>query len=94
MTTEGQERYELRVTSPAVKQLNRLREGAAVAVVEFMTGPLLDNPHRVGGELQRELIGLRSARRGVYRIIYEIVDEDSVVVVHRIDHRRHAYRPG
>lgn len=91
MTSE--KRYELRVTSPAIKQLNRLREGTAAAIVEFMTGPLLDNPHRVGGELQRELAGLRSARRGTYRTVYEIVEADEAVVVHRIDHRRHAYRP-
>ncbi len=86
------ERYELRVTGPASRQMNRLHEGTAAAVVEFMTGPLLDNPRRVGGELQRELVGLRSARRGAYRIVYEIVEDDNAVVVHRIDHRRHAYR--
>ena len=32
-----------------------------------MLGPLLDNPHRVGGALRRELEGLHSARRGAYR---------------------------
>lgn len=85
--------FELRVTGPASRQLNRLREGTAAAIVEFMTGPLLDNPHRVGGELQRELAGLCSARRGVYRVIYEIIEDEQVIVVHRIDHRRHAYRP-
>ncbi len=85
--------FELRVTSPAHRQLNKLRESAAVAIVEFMTGPLVENPHRVGGQLQRELAGLHSARRGVYRIIYEIIETENAVVVHHIDHRRHAYRP-
>ena len=36
------------------------------AIVEFMLGALLENPQRVGGELQRELAGMRSARRGAY----------------------------
>ncbi len=90
--SEAEPAYGIRVTGPAGRQLNRLSEGTAAAIVEFMLGALVDNPYRVGGELQRELAGLRSARRGVYRVIYEIDDEQHVVVVHRIDHRRSAYR--
>jgi mRNA-degrading endonuclease RelE of RelBE toxin-antitoxin system len=85
--------YTLRVTGPAERQLNRLPEGAAAAIVEFMLGALLDNPHRLGGALQRELAGMRSARRGSYRIIYEVDDIDRLVVVYRIEHRATAYRP-
>ena len=85
--------YTLRVTGPAERQLNRLTEGTAAAIVKFMLGALLDNPHRLGGELQRELAGLRSARRGTYRIIYEINDTDRLVIVYRIEHRSSAYRP-
>ena len=85
--------YGLRVTGPAERQLGRLTEGTAAAIVEFMLGPLLDNPHRVGGPLQRELAGLFSARRGAYRVVYEILEDESLVVVHRIDHRATIYRP-
>ena len=59
-----------------------------------MLGALLENPHRVGGALQRELSGMRSARRAVYRIIYEIDDTDRLVIVYRIEHRATAYGPG
>lgn len=85
--------YGLRVTRPAERQLNRLPEGTAAAIVEFMLGALVDNPHRLGGALQRELAGMRSARRGVYRIIYEIDEAERVVIVFRIDHRATVYRP-
>jgi len=85
--------YTLRVTGPAERQLNRLTEGTAAAIVKFMLGAPLDKPHRLGGELQRELAGLRSARRGTYRIIYEINDTDRLVIVYRIEHRSTAYRP-
>ena len=85
--------YKLRVTGPAERQLARLPEGPAAAVVEFMLGPLLENPRRVGGPLQRELEGLFSARRGAYRVVYEILDDEALVVVHRIDHRATVYRP-
>lgn len=84
--------YRLRVTGPAERQLARLPEKAAAAVVEFMLGALLDNPEQIGGKLRRELEGLRSARRGVYRVVYEIDDTNAVVVVHRIDHRADVFR--
>ena len=58
-----------------------------------MLGALLDNPHRVGGLLQRELAGMHSARRGAYWIVYEIIEANQLVVVHRIDHRSSVYRP-
>lgn len=85
--------YELRVTEPAERQLNKLTEGTAVAIVEFLLGALLDNPHRLGGLLQRELAGMRSARRGAYRIVYEIEETERLVIVYRIEHRSTVYRP-
>jgi mRNA interferase RelE/StbE len=76
--------YDLRLTGPAKRQLHRLSDNVAVAI---------ENPYRVGGLLQRELAGFHSARRGAYRIVYEILEAERVVVVHRIDHRAHIYRP-
>lgn len=92
MSGHGQE-YELRISGPAQRQLGRLTEGAAAAIAEFMLSALVEAPHRVGRPLQRELSGLHSARRGVYRIVYEIDDDARTVTILRIDHRAHAYRP-
>jgi mRNA interferase RelE/StbE len=36
---------------------------------------------------------LYSARRGPYRILYEIHDEEIRVIVIRVDHRADAYQP-
>ena len=85
--------YELRVSPSAVRRLDELPEGTAAAIVEFMTTVLVEHPHRVGGRLQRELAGLHSARRGAYRVGYEIDDDQRVVSVLRIDHRSQVYRP-
>jgi mRNA interferase RelE/StbE len=63
------------------------------AVVEFLSTSLAAAPLRVGHELQRELSGLHSARRGEYRVIYEVRPESHEVVVHRVQHRRDSYRP-
>ena len=84
--------YELRVTGPVQRQLERLPQGTAAAIVEFMLTALVENPHRVGGRLQRELAGLHSARRGSYRVVYEIDDEQHAVIVLRVDHRSRVYR--
>ncbi len=85
----------LRVAASAERQLARLPGRVAAAVVEFMIGPLCDNPRRVGHPLQRELQGLWSARRGAYRVVYSIDDDDDTsltVTVLRIDHRADVYR--
>ncbi|MDO8848829.1 MAG: type II toxin-antitoxin system RelE/ParE family toxin [Coriobacteriia bacterium] len=83
--------YELRLAASAERALARLPEFAAAAVVEFITGPLLENPERVGKRLSLELEGYLSARRGAYRVIYRIADGAAVHVV-RIDHRADVYR--
>jgi mRNA interferase RelE/StbE len=57
-----------------------------------MLGRIADDPHRVGTPLVGQLRGLWSARRGDYRVVYEIDDETRIVLIHRVQHRRHAYR--
>lgn len=84
--------YQLRVAASVERTLARLPEFAAAAVVEFMTGPLVENPHRVGKPLGMELEGYWSARRGVYRVVYLIDDQHGTVRVVRIDHRADIYR--
>ena len=84
--------FELRGAASAQRALPRLPEAAAAAIVEFMTGPLLDHPARVGKPLTLDLKGYLAARRGAYRIVYRIEDATRAVVVVRIDHRADVYR--
>ena len=86
--------WELLVAPAAERTLARLPEGVAAAIVEFMVGPLLEEPRRVGKPLQRELEGYWSARRGAYRVVYRVDDEARTVRVVRIDHRADVYRRG
>jgi len=86
-------RYTLRITPTARRQLaETLPEAVALAAYEFIVGPLLDNPHRVGKRLHAPLEDRHSARRGTYRVIYRIDDENQTVSVVDIAHRRDAYR--
>lgn len=84
--------HRLVLAATAERSLARLPEGVAAAIVEFMLGALVDAPRRVGHPLQREVAGLWAARRGPYRIVYEIEDAPPAVKVVRIDHRADVYR--
>jgi mRNA-degrading endonuclease RelE of RelBE toxin-antitoxin system len=82
----------MKLSASAARALVRLPEAAATAIVEFMFGALLENPHRVGKPLGLELAGYLGARRGAYRLIYRVEGERIVRVV-RIDHRADIFRP-
>lgn len=85
--------YRIRWASPARRAIeNTLPESVAAAVWEFVNGPLAENPQRVGKQLLRDLAGYWSARRGQYRVIYVIDDDEVVVTVVNVDHRRDVYR--
>ena len=78
---------------PAARAIaEELPEAVANAVVDLITGPLLEDPRRVGRELRRELHGVFAARPGTYRVLYRIDDLRREVTVIRIDHRRDVYR--
>ena len=94
MTDPGSARYRLQVTGPAARVLaGHLPEKIAAAVYEFITTTLLESPRRVGKRLMLPPFeGTWSARRGMYRVLYEIDEEDLVVTVTAIEHRADAYR--
>lgn len=84
--------YRLRLSRSARRALSEtLPTGVAAAVWEFVSGPLLENPHRVGKPLRLHLEGWYAARRGQYRVIYRILDDVVLVEVVSISHRRDAY---
>ncbi|MDN5744942.1 MAG: type II toxin-antitoxin system RelE/ParE family toxin [Nocardioidaceae bacterium] len=88
-----QDRFELVIAPTARRQLtDNLPDAVAFAAYEFIIGPLLDNPHRVGKQLRPPLEDRHSARRGTYRVIYRIDDEHHRVTVVGVVHRSDAYR--
>jgi mRNA-degrading endonuclease RelE of RelBE toxin-antitoxin system len=84
--------WQLVVAEPARRAVDRLPTKVAIAVLDFLLGPLLANPERVSKPLRGELAGLHSARVGTYRVVYEINHDDRVVRVVYIDHRADVYR--
>ena len=82
------------VLSPGARRAlaEDLPEVVAAACFQFIRGPLAENPRRVGKPLRNELAGTYAARRGEFRIIYDIADDRIRVEVISVRHRRDAYR--
>lgn len=76
------------LTKTAQRDLDTIPPKYAVAILQYAYGLLADNPARSG----KPLVG----DRGDYRIVYEILTDqrnDGTVLMHRIRHRAHVYRP-
>jgi len=93
VSAEVPDPYTLRTTPTVRRALAEiLPEAVAAAAYEFITGPLLEQPYRVGKRLLPPLEDRLSARRGTYRVIYRDDDASRVVTVVDIGHRRDIYR--
>lgn len=90
MTQNGP--YTITYTAAARRQMNKLPLAVATAMHEHLTGPVADNPYRLGKQLDTPLHQLRSTRRGDYRALYTINDNEVIVTVVTVAHRRDAYR--
>ncbi|MHB8512211.1 MAG: type II toxin-antitoxin system RelE family toxin [Actinomycetota bacterium] len=84
--------FEVEITPEGLRSINKLPEKIRFAVLEAVLGSIASNPRRAGKPLRGELEGLFSARRGDFRVIYEIDDKAKIILVHRAHHRRDAYR--
>jgi mRNA interferase RelE/StbE len=65
VSEDAEEPYELRTTSAVRRALGEtLPEAVATAAYEFITGPLLKDPYRIGKRLLPPMDDRFSARRG------------------------------
>jgi mRNA interferase RelE/StbE len=85
--------FGVEITPEGLRHLNQLPGNVRDAAIQAILGPVAERPRGVGKPLVGELTGLWSARRGDYRVIYEVDDDRKVVIVHRVQHRRAVYRP-
>jgi mRNA interferase RelE/StbE len=83
--------WQIRVMPTAARQLGELPERYATAVVELLPS-IATNPQRLGKPLKFELEGQWVARRGPYRVIYELDEERHLVRVLAVAHRADVYR--
>jgi mRNA interferase RelE/StbE len=84
--------YEVEITPEGLRYFNQLPDKVRAAVIEAILGTIAQNPQRSGKPLRGELECLYSARRGDFRVIYEVDDATKTVLIHRAHHRRSVYR--
>ena len=81
--------YSLQIKRSAAKALAKITKTDRIRLVEAIDR-LREEPN-AGGVLKGEFAGLRRLRVGSYRIIYEVIDEQLVVLVIRVGYRREVY---
>ena len=88
---EGQP-YNIIYSRTAKRDLSEtLPEKVASAAFEFITGPLRENPYRVGAGLDPPLAPARKAKRADYRVIHLIDDDSRAIEIVTVQHRSDVY---
>ena len=83
-------RYSIRIKRSTAKELRRVPPEVRHRLVEAIDR-LAEEP-LAGSALKGEFSGLRRLRVGDYRIVYEAIHGELVVLVVRVGHRGSAYR--
>ncbi len=86
-------KYAFRWRERAVRQLRAIPQVAALTILQALT-PLGDDPRRPDADIKK-MAGYPDRYRlrvGDYRVIYEIADEQLIILVVGVGHRREAYR--
>jgi mRNA interferase RelE/StbE len=84
--------YRVELAVPAIRSLERIPDRVRPAVLATIYESIAEDPYRVSKPLQRPLAAFRITRRGEYRVIFTIDEDAQVVRIHRVAHRRDAYR--
>jgi len=86
-------KYAFRWRERAVRQLREIPQSAALTILRALT-PLGDDPRRADADVKK-LAGYDDRYRlrvGDYRVIYEIIDGQLIILVVGVGHRREIYR--
>lgn len=89
----GTGHYTIAASATALREAAKLPPKIYEAVTEFLHGDLARNPRRVGHKLRGPYADMYSARRGTYRVVYQIDDESQTVTVITVGARSDIYRP-
>jgi mRNA interferase RelE/StbE len=83
----------IKIDGPARKELAGLGHNAAKDILIFLRKRIAtdEDPRRFGEPLRKDLSGLWKYRVGAYRVIADIQDENVVVLVVRVAHRKNVY---
>lgn len=84
--------YSIRILKPAIRELENFDKTTARRIVERIDWLSENFPSIKPIALKGELSGLFKIREGDYRIIYQILHKEKVLLIHAIGHRSEIYR--
>lgn len=82
--------FQLKLTAKAKRELKNIsyhHKNALAVILE----EIKDDPE-IGKSLSRELTGKKTARVGVYRIIYKVNEKDKIITILTAGHRATVYK--
>jgi mRNA interferase RelE/StbE len=84
--------FTIRILKQATKELEKLDKPVARRIADRIKW-LGENIEKIKPKsLKGEFVGLYKLREGDYRIIYEIIRKERVIVIHSVGHRREIYK--
>jgi len=84
------QKFQIQIEKKAQKELNNIPEYFRQTIITVFNR-LLENPYK-GKKLGGKYLGYYSIRAWPYRIIYEILEKEVIVIVIKIGHRKDVYR--
>ena len=84
--------YRARILKGATRQLARLDKPIGRRIAERINWLAANLDNLKPEALTGDLAGFYKFRVGNYRIVYEILYDEKVIVIHEIAHRREIYR--
>ena len=82
--------YSIKLERKASKKLKKIPPQYQIRIAKRID-ELANNPKKAGKELVGNLNGLYSSRVGNYRILYKTQDDELIVLVIDIGHRKNIY---
>lgn len=74
------------------KYISKIPKDHQKRIRNFIENRIASDPYYAGEPLRGEFLGLFRSRCGEYRIIYQILKEEVVVIVIKIGHRKDIYK--
>lgn len=85
--------WKIELEPPAQTNLAKLDNSVRARIIDFLRIklPAHPNPTTISEPMKGNFHGLRLFVVGDYRLIFEITEEESTIIIHRIGHRKDVY---
>ncbi len=84
--------WQIRLNPKTEKDLRKLDKNVQKRIFQYLNRlTTLENPHLLGKALQGDLQGLWRYRVGDYRLVCQILDNELLILVVKVGHRKNIY---